>query len=187
MKRVLCLSVVIVFAASFSAAQTENINGSGVVLDSFTYNSATDVDLFFTATQGTSNAEWFDVVTINLPAAWTIVSLTSLDFDTPSGVGTNSAVFAYSGGPCSGFGINCGAGCALTVKINPNGAMTPGVDATWMLEGDTWGAPNPDSVICSASDPCAFDACYATFGQDQTGLDIPLGTVPVELMSFDIE
>ena len=186
MKKIMCMCVVLLLAASVCVAQTKDLNGSSVVLDSYTFNSATDVDLFFTATQVTTVSECFDAVTINLPATWTIVSLTSGDFDMTSGVGTNSAAFYYSGGPCSGFGINCGAGCALTVKINPNGLFTPGVDATWMIEGEIWGG-TPDSVVCSVSDPCVFNACYAALGQDQTGLDIPLGSVPVELMSFEIE
>lgn len=91
-----------------------------------------------------------------------------------------------NGGPCSGFGINCGAGCFLTVKVNTNGATTPGVPAPWMVYGDAWGS-TPDSVVCSTGDPCAADACYAALGTDPTGLDIDPGTGPVELVTFSVE
>ncbi len=185
MKKTMCL-VAVMLMATFAGAQTDNLNGSTVVLDSFTYNSDSDVDLVFSALQVTTSAEWFDGVTINLPAGWSIVSLSSTNFDTTAGVGTTSAQFSFSGGPCSGFGIDCDPACVLNVKVDTGGNTAPGVPATWMVYGDTWGAV-PDSVMCSVNDPCAADACYAALGTDATGADVDLGTVPVELMSLEVE
>jgi hypothetical protein len=186
MKQILCATLVLVFVATFAAAETKDLNGSSISYDGYTYNGPADVDLFFTATQVTTTTEWFDRISITFPAPWVVVSVTAADFDVTGGVGTATATAADSGYPCSGFGKDCGLGCSMTVKINPNGVMDPGTPVTWMLEGDTWNL-TPDSVICSVSDACSYDACYATLGVDQTGLDMTTGPVPVELISISIE
>lgn len=190
MRKFFVVFAVAMLFSPFAAAQARNIDGSTVVFDSYIYNSATDVDLYFTATGATTNAEYLDQVTINLPAPWTIVSLTNADFEANSGVGTSTARFTRNSAsyqyPCSGWGISCSGGCQLVVKINPNGVMTAATPVTWMIEGDAWQAV-PNSVLCSVGDGCLYDACYTDTGINQTGLDLDVGTVPVELMSFEIE
>ena len=186
MKKVLCLIAVIILAVPFVGAQGRDIAGSDVVYVSHTENSPTDVDVVFLATQVTSNIEYFDRVTINLPAPWTVVSVTAPDFSATGGTGTGQATASDDGYPCSGFGVNCDGGCIITVKINPNGNMDPGVPVTWMIEGDAW-QDSPPTVLCSTSDPCSHDACYDAWTPDQTGLDIDMVPVPVELMTFSIE
>lgn len=188
MKKVLCLIAVIIIAVPFVGAQTRDLDGSTVVYTSQDDTDPNAVIVVFTATQVSVSTEWFQRVTLNLPAPWTIVSVAS-SFDVSAGVGTATATFsddAYATGPCGGVGENCGAGCLLTVVINPNGNPAPGLPVTWMVEGDTWGTA-PNSVICSTSDPCSHDACYDTLGIDQTAADIGVFAVPVELMTFSIE
>lgn len=186
MKRVGVLLVVFVVVAAVSSAQgTRDLNGSSITFDSYVLLGPTDLQLNFTGTQVTTSTEWFDRVTIRLPAAWVISSATTTSGATAGGVGTNVATFSDSGYPCSGFGFNCGSGCTFVVHVNPNGVLTS-QDLTWMIEGDTWNN-TPDSVICSVGDPCDdYDACYADAGLDQTGADMVTGPVPVDLQTFEI-
>ncbi len=184
MKRVLCLIAVMVLVAPFSGAGDRNISGSTLVYTSHTMNSPTDVDVVFTATNASTDFEYLDQVTITLPAPWTVVSVTAGDFDATGGDGTSQATATDSGYPCSGLGKSCSGGCDITVKINPNGNMDPGVPVTWMIEGDFWGADL--HVVCSVGDSCVPDVCYGG-SIDATGLDIDMEPVPVELMTFSIE
>lgn len=185
MRKFVVLSIIVVMMG-IGVAQARDLNGSSVTFDSYLQVAPDDLQLNFTATQVTTSAEWFDRVTIRLPNDWTITDLTSTDFDTNSGVGTSTADFAHADAPCSGFGVNCGSGCTLVVHVNPNGVLSSQT-LTWMIEGDTYNT-TPDSVICSATDPCDdYDACYATTGISAEGADIVTGPVPVELQSFDVE
>jgi len=186
MRRVLVLLMAMMAAGICSAQGVRDINGSDVVFDSYIDLGPTDLQLNFTATQVTTSTEWFDQVTLTLPAAWTINSATSTDFDSTGGFGTNVATFSDSGYPCSGLGKDCGSGCVLVVHVNPNGVYSS-QNITWMIEGDTYTSVG-GSVICSPGDTCGYDVCYDGFGGSTVeGADIVTGPVPVELQTFSVE
>jgi len=189
MKKATVLAVALCLLALPAAHAEREISGSTVSFDGYTLHSPTDLELNFTVHLVSSDAAWFYRVSLNLPAAWVITSLSSSDgAAVTGGVGTNVATFAVSDGACPTFGF-CMGGCTLTVHVDPNGVLTSQT-ITYMMECDTYSTLLP-MVVCSPSDPCSYDGCYDAYGT--TGLveiapsDLTTGPVPVELQAVAIE
>jgi len=142
-----------------------SIVGSTLVLDSVNA-VGNNVDLVFLGTNNSGTTEWWDQLTIYLPAGWTINTIGVADAipgslnETPatSGVGTNVATWSDSGYPCSGFGFLESTDNQAFFTINANFPVGGMVDFAFTIEGDNW-QDGTESVICSTTSPCTFDAC----------------------------
>jgi hypothetical protein len=149
--------------------QTEGLTGSVLVVESVDDTDPANVVIALTGENTSTDMEYWDRVTVELPAAWSIVSLDAeeieatsfYEFPTMAGVGTNVGTWYKSDAPCSNLGFlrssdtQDHARFILTVNTNGVGGT---VDVVFMIEGDSWGAD--PHVICSASSPCSFDGCY---------------------------
>lgn len=149
--------------------QIEGLTGCELIVESVDDTDPANVVIALVGENTSDDLEYWDRVTVELPAAWSIVSLAAeeieatsfYEFPTMAGAGTNIGTWYKSDAPCSGLGFlrssdtQDQARFILTVNTNGVGGT---VDVAYMIEGDNWGAD--PHVVCSASSPCAFDACY---------------------------
>ena len=152
------------------------ISGSTLVMATQTDNGAGVYTVELIGTCVSSNTEWWDRLTVTLPAGFSITSASAVEIlagsfqeDPLIGIAGNTVTFSDSGFPCSGFGfLNNGVGAnqgLFTVTFNSNGAIGT-FPLTYMIEGDHWQG-GTESVICSTSSICNFNTC------------VDPGTVPI--------
>lgn len=155
----------------------EGIAGCQLLVESVDDTDPAAVVIALTGENISADYEYWDRLTVALPAAWSIVSLNAeeieassfYEFPTMAGVGTNIGVWYKSDAPCSGLGFLRSADSTnharfiLTVNTNSVGGT---VDVTYMIEGDGYNAE--PHVVCSTTSPCAFDACYGATTPDTT-------------------
>lgn len=160
----------------------DGISGCMLVVESVDDTDPANVVIALTGENISADSEYWDRVSVELPAAWSIVSLAAeeveptsfYEFPTMAGVGTNVGTWSKSNYPCSGLGFlrsaaaNNHARFILTVDSNGVGGT---VTLTYMIEGDLWGAE--PHVVCSATSPCGFNACFgATTPEATTDLTV---------------
>jgi len=170
-----------------------SILGSSLVLDSYTEHGDGTATFVLHGTAESDNIEWWDKLTVTFPAGFEIISLDVVDLEagslnsTPimSGVGTNVAEYEVDGYPCSGLGFLETADTsdeALFTIVVDQGAASGMQVASFTIEGDNWQG-GTDSVVCSTSSPCIFDACLGT-QSPSSALDISFNvTLSVPTMS----
>ncbi len=192
MRRMGFVAIVILSVASFVGAadpgqivaekgdehiQIDGITGCVLVVESVDDTDPANVVIALTGENISVDLEYWDRLTVELPAAWSIVSLgaeeveaTSFyEFPTMAGIGTNVGIWYKSDAPCSGLGFlrtqtaNNHARFILTVNTNGVGGTVP---VAYMIEGDGYGAD--PHVVCSATSPCGYDACYGSTTPETT-------------------
>lgn len=149
----------------------EGISGCVLVVESVDDTDPANVVIALTGENISADSEYWDRVSVELPAAWSIVSLAAeeieptsfYEFPTMAGVGTNVGTWSKSDYPCSGLGFLRSATAnnhaRFTLTVNSNGVGGT-VTLTYMVEGDLWGAE--PHVVCSTTSPCGYDACFGT-------------------------
>ncbi|MCB1041884.1 MAG: hypothetical protein KDC35_03035 [Acidobacteria bacterium] len=145
---------------------TRSITGSTLMVQSYS-QAGPNFTLELLGTCVSPNVEWWDQLTVYLPAGFVIDSLSVADViagslnETPAmtGVGTNVARWTDSGYPCGGLGfLESGATNQALFTITGTAAGAGSLPIAFTIEGDYW-QMGTESVICSATSPCTFDAC----------------------------
>jgi hypothetical protein len=154
-----------------------SISGSVLTVESVDDTDPSNVVISLLGENVSTDLEYWDLVTVELPAAWSIVSLNAeeveagsfYEFPTMAGVGTNVGTWSKSDAGCSGLGflrsadVNDLARFILTVNSNGVGGA---VTVSYMIEGDSWGSS--PHVVCSTSSACGYDACFGAVTPEAT-------------------
>jgi len=186
MRKMYLVAIIVLTVASFAGAadlaeiraekgdqnpQIEGLTGSELIVESVDDTDPANVVISLTGENTSTDMEYWDRLTVELPTEWSIVSLDAeeieaasfYEFPTMAGTGTNIGSWYKSNAPCSNLGflrdadVDDHARFILTVNTNGVGGT---VDLTYMIEGDNYGAE--PHVVCSTTSPCAYDACYPT-------------------------
>jgi len=192
MRKMSLVAIIVLTVASFAGAadlaeiraekgdqnpQIEGLTGCELIVESVDDTDPANVVIALTGENTSADLEYWDRVTVELPAAWSIVGLAAeevevdsfYEFPTMAGIGTNAGSWYKSDAPCSSLGflrtsdVNDHARFILTVNTNGVGGT---VDLTYMIEGDSYGAE--PHVVCSTTSPCAYDGCYSTTSPGMT-------------------
>jgi hypothetical protein len=215
MRRIFLCCIAVVLASAVVGAQGFDeivaikgepiLDGRGIDTSTVTLESVNDADLSnvvinLIGENGSSDAEWWNRLTVELPVGWSIVSLDVEDaepgslYSTPTGtgVGTNVAGWYANDPPCGGFGFLLSADtndeARFIITVDTTGGAGGQVTIPYMIEGDTWGSD--PHVICSTTSGCGYDACYgsavtgtapdvsATVQQPPTPTPTPIEAIP---------
>ena len=148
-----------------------SIGGSTLALDSMAVEADGSLTFELHGTCVSADSEFWDQLTLTFPMGFLINSMLVADFEagslahppTLSGVGTNVAKYTESSTfyPCSSFGFlisdDSTNEAIFTVNVTPSGIGT--FNLAYMIEGDHW-MGGTESVICSTSSSCSYNACY---------------------------
>jgi len=157
--------------------QIDGIAGCQLVVESVDDTDPANVVIALTGENVSADFEYWDQLTVELPAAWSIVNLGAeeieagsfYEFPSMAGIGTNVGTWYKSDAPCSGLGFLRSADATNSARfiltVNTNGVGGT-VDVAYMIEGDSWGAE--PHVVCSTTSPCGYDTCYGSTTPEAT-------------------
>ena len=182
MKKSLCLLVGLVLISGIVVAQPsvshdkpDNPVPPGTILGSFTEVISVDdtdpmnVVVRFRTVNNSTNTEWLEDTTVRFPAGMMINAATLVDPGDPDltevpaiNINGNEVTFIDSGAYCGGLGFLAASGGDFEFDVTVDPMGIGGLQlVTYILTGDIW-LGGTESIVCSASDPCVYDACYGT-------------------------
>jgi hypothetical protein len=148
------------------------VSGSVLSVESVDDTDPAAVVINLVGENTSADNEYWDRVTVTMPAGWSIVSLNAeevepssfYEFPTMAGTGTNVATWSKSDAPCSGLGFlrsgDTQDEARFIITVDTTGGAAGTVDLSYMIEGDNWGGD--PHVVCSTTHACGYDSCYGT-------------------------